>query len=47
LSTDSKFRYHIYPDRIYIIYIDGTAIEVTGQEILSAYVNSIDISRRN
>ncbi len=36
-----KFRYHIYPDRVYIIYIDNIAIEVMGQEILSAYLNSV------
>jgi len=47
LSTDSKFRYTIFPERIYIIYIDGVAIEVTGQELLSGFIDSLDISRRN
>jgi hypothetical protein len=31
-----KYRYHIYPDRIYVIQIDAkTSIEIRGHELIS------------
>ena len=32
----NKYKYVIYPDRVYVIVIDGVRTEVKGQEILDA-----------
>ena len=33
-----KFRYHIHPDKIYLIEVSGKTEEVLGKDILEAYI---------
>ncbi len=37
---DDKIRYHISPDKIYLIEVKGVIEEVTGRDLLQGYLTS-------
>lgn len=38
----SKYRYHIYPDRIYVLEYDGYQLEITGSDLLDKFEKDKD-----